>query len=74
MPIRITVSFLALALLSACRDAPIPYDVAAHPDDPTVPSARERYRPVGETMRNYRIVAPQPWEKSNEQVTPKAKP
>lgn len=71
---RILIPLATVLALSACREAPEPIGIGPHPADIDAPTRSARYRPVSETMRDYKIVTPQPWDKSNERVAPPVKP
>jgi hypothetical protein len=62
-----------IVLLSACREAQEAIGIGPDPADPSLPVRERGYRSVTGDARNYSIVAPRPWSKSNEEVAPKSK-
>lgn len=73
MLVRAATASIALLAISGSRDLPAPIGVGAHPADPSASVPRTRYRPVTEGTRDYEVVTPRPWVRSNEQVAPERK-
>ena len=61
------------AILTGCRETPEPIGIGPDPTDASLPARERGYRSVTGDARNYSIVTPRPWGKSNEEVAPKSK-
>jgi len=65
-------ALLALSLLGACSDTPLPSPSAADPSDPSGVTLERPYRSVLAGTATHTAVGPKSWRELNDSVAPKA--
>lgn len=63
-------SILALSLLTACSNTPLPSTAIPDPSDPTAATVESSYSSVLAGTASHRPVQPKPWRELNDRVAP----